>query len=378
MEEIIINKNDEVVMKLLHYFITDKGYSPIILHGAKDEIWLEKLDGNYQIVRIVSNYIHNNEQLDFDIYRTKQITKKIKKKTFSLNMNVLSFFVNLGDNVKIDNYLHIGAIDCVNINKVDDLNNYDFLLEEFPDITKETKFKEKGMELFVKITEDIAKKNEKENIKNEEIFKQKKPIVTYILIAINILIFVLVNYNENILYDLIIYKKMGNEVYRLITCAFTHYDVFHLLFNMYALYIVGPQIENFFGKTKYICIYVASTLISSLLSLTFMASNGASLGASGAIFGLFGSLLYFGYHYRLYLGNVLRSQIIPLIIFNLILGFMSPTIDNAAHIGGLIGGILMSMIVGIKYKDTKLDKLNGTIIYIIITLFLVYTAFFIK
>jgi len=84
MEEIIINKNDEIVMKLLHYFITEVGYSPIILHGAKDEIWLEKLDGNYQIVRIVSNYIHNKEQLDFDLYRTKQITKKIKKKTFSL------------------------------------------------------------------------------------------------------------------------------------------------------------------------------------------------------------------------------------------------------------------------------------------------------
>lgn len=378
MEEIIINKNDEIVMKLLHYFITDMGYSPIILHGAKDEIWLEKLDGNYQIVRIVSNYIHNNEQLDFDIYKTRQITKKIKKKTFSFNMNVLSFFVNLGDNVKLDNYLHLGTIDCVNVNNVDDLNKYDFLLEEFPDITRETNFKEKGLELFTKITNDIAKKNEKENIKNEEVFKQKKPIVTYSLIAINIIIFLLANSNINVVYDLFLYKNLGNEFYRLITCAFTHYELFHLLFNMYALYVVGSQIESFFGKTKYIIIYLGSALIGSLLSLTFMADNGASLGASGTIFGLFGSLLYFGYHYRLYLGNVLRSQIIPLIVFNLLLGFMNTSIDNAAHIGGLIGGILISMIVGVKYKTTKSEKINGVIMYTIIALFLVFTAFFVK
>lgn len=378
MEEIIINKNDEIVMKLLHYFITEVGYSPIILHGAKDEIWLEKLDSNYQIVRIVSNYIHNKEQLDFDLYRTKQITKKIKRKTFSFNMNVLSLFVNLGENVDLNNYMHINNIDCADVKYINDLNKYNFIINEFPDITKETNFKEKGMELFVKITNDITKKNNIENAKNDEIFKQKNPIVTYILLGINILIFLLVTFNNNIVYDLVIYKGMNNEFYRLITCAFTHYDIFHLLFNMYALYVVGPQIESFFGKTKYLIIYLGSTLTASLLSLTFMADNGASLGASGAIFGLFGSLLYFGYHYRLYLGNVLRSQVIPLIIFNLILGFLNSGIDNAAHIGGLIGGILISMAVGVKYKTKQDEKINGIIMSIILTIFLIYTAFFIK
>ena len=64
MDQIIVTKNDELVMKLLHYFITEKGYNPIILHGAKDEIWLENLNEEYEIVRIVSNYIHNDEQLN--------------------------------------------------------------------------------------------------------------------------------------------------------------------------------------------------------------------------------------------------------------------------------------------------------------------------
>jgi len=75
MEQIALNNNDEMVIKLLHYFITEKGYSPIVLHGAKDEIWLENLTGNYQIVRIVSNYIHNDEQLNFDLFKTTNSKK---------------------------------------------------------------------------------------------------------------------------------------------------------------------------------------------------------------------------------------------------------------------------------------------------------------
>ena len=75
-----INRKDLIVMKLLHYFITKRNYSPIILQGAEDEIWLENLDSDYKIVRIVSNYIHNDEQLDFDLFKTKKITDKIKKK----------------------------------------------------------------------------------------------------------------------------------------------------------------------------------------------------------------------------------------------------------------------------------------------------------
>ena len=78
---ITLDKNDEIVMKLLHYFITEQGYNPVILHGAKDEIWLENTDGEYQIIRIVTNYIHNDEQFDYDIFKTKQIMKTIKKKS---------------------------------------------------------------------------------------------------------------------------------------------------------------------------------------------------------------------------------------------------------------------------------------------------------
>lgn len=371
MEQIVINKNDELVMKLLHYFITEMGYNPIVLHGAKDEIWLENLNGDYQIVRIVSNYIHNNEQLNFDLFRTRQIVKKIEKKTFSFHMNTLSLFMNLGDNVEIKEYIHNENIDCAKIHNIKDFSQYEFILESFPSITKKTSFKEKGAELFFKITGDITKKNEQNSLKAEEVFRAKKPYITYLFIGINILIFILGHIDIDVINLLFLKSSIGNEYYRMITSAFAHYDIFHLLFNMYALHVIGAQIESFFGKIKYLIIYLFSAITGSLLSLIFTNGIG-SLGASGAIFGLFGALLYFGYHYRLYLGSVIKSQIIPLIAINLIYGFMTPNIDNAAHIGGLIGGLFMTMALGVKYKSSKMEKLNGTILTFVLMIFLTY------
>ena len=123
---IALSKNDEIVMKLLHYFITIQRYNPVVLHGAKDEIWLENSDADYKIVRIVSNYIHNDEQLNFDIFRTKQILKRVKRKMFSLKMQTLSIFVNLGDNVNLEDK-NFDNIECANVKEINDLNKYSFM-----------------------------------------------------------------------------------------------------------------------------------------------------------------------------------------------------------------------------------------------------------
>lgn len=376
-----VDKHDELVMKLLHYFITEQGYSPIILQGAQNEIWLENLNSDHKIIRIVSNYIHNNEQLDFDMYRTKQIMKKIKKKTMSITINALNIFINLGDNVNIKN-MKVDNIDCVYIENIDDLKKCDFIKNEFPTIISKTNFKENGMELFVKLTNEISKKSESEAMKAEDVFSKKKPVVTYSLIIINIIVFLmmylfgsgstdtrtLINFGAN--YAPLI--KAG-EYYRLITSAFLHIGITHLLFNCYALYVIGPQVESFFGRWKYIIIYLSSAIFGNLLSMLF--TNGISAGASGAIFGLLGAIVYFGYHYRVYLDGVLKSQVIPLIILNLLLGFIQTGIDNAAHIGGLFGGVLVSMAVGVKYKSANSEKINGLIMSLILLVFLIYMIF---
>ena len=97
-----VNERDLISMKLLHYFITKKNYTPIIVQGVENEIWLENLDGEYKVIRIVNSYIHNNGQLDFDVFKTKRMVKKIKKKTFSLNIKTLSILTDVGENVDRD------------------------------------------------------------------------------------------------------------------------------------------------------------------------------------------------------------------------------------------------------------------------------------
>lgn len=381
---IVLNKTDEIVMKLLHYFIIEQNYNPVVLHGAKDEIWLEKSDGDYKIIRIVSNYIHNNEQLNFDIYRTKQIIKKIRKKMFLFKVPSLSIFVNLGDNVEIDK-VNSDYIDLANLNSFEDIKNYDFIINSFPNILTVEQDNKEGIELFVKLTNDINKKNKEENDKAQEIFSKKKPIVTYLLLAINILIFIFMvfqsgniwNIDTNTIYQFgglvsIDYWQNIYDCFSIITSGFLHAGILHLLFNMYALYVIGPQLESFFGKVKYCIIYIGSIIFGNLLSLLFLNGNYVSCGASSAIFGLLGALVYFGYHYRVYLSDVIKSQIIPLIAINLIIGLCFSGINIVAHIGGLIGGVLVSKAVGVKYKSTKMDQANGIIMSLIFGAFLIF------
>lgn len=374
MNEIIIDEKEEIVMKLLHYFITEKGYSPVIVRGVKDEIWLENLKEDFNIIRIVSGYIHNDEQFKFDLFKTKSLIKSIKKKTLSFKMKALSIFVNLGENVNISSFEE-SNICFANIKETEDLSKYHFVIDAFPDITKDTDFKEEGFELFLKITDDINKKNEEEAKMNEDVFKMKKPYVTYTLIGINTIIFIISMFiNILPLFAVNRYFIVHGEYYRLITGIFLHNGIIHLVFNMYSLYVIGTQLESFLGKTKYLTVYLLSGLAGSVLSIFF--SNSFSVGASGAIFGLLGSLLYFGYHYRVYLDSVIKSQIIPLIVFNLMLGFTLRGIDNWGHIGGLIGGVFSTMAVGIKYKSEKYEMVNGVILYLIYILFILYMVFF--
>ena len=134
--------------------------------------------------------------------------------------------------------------------------------------------------------------------------------------------------------------------------------------------------ESYYGKKKFPIIYLLSAIAGSLLSIAM--HDSLSIGASGAIFGLLGSLLYFGYHYRVYFGNVLIGRIAPVIILNLAIGFMIPSIDNFAHIGGLIGGFLVSKAVGVNSRDKKSDKINGIILSVIYFAFLIFLGIFMR
>lgn len=384
MKMTIMNEKDLLIMKLLHYFITKQNYSPIVIKGVEDEIWLENKNNEYSIIRIITRHIHNDEQLKYDIIKAKHITKQIKRKLLDFSMNMLSIYTDVQYVNEIDNFRDKKFVNTIIKNEEDLLSN-EIILKTFKNIKDNMNFTEEDFELIGKITRDISEKNIKEAEKRESFMKNRKPILTYFLIIINLIIFTLMYVYGNGSEDLDTLIKFGanyiplvksGEYYRIITSAFLHIGAMHLIFNMYALYVAGSQIEYIYGKVKYIFIYLVSAIMGSLFTIALSGDNVVAAGASGAIFGLFGSLLYFGYNYRGYMGNALISQILPVVVLNLFIGFSNPNIGNAAHIGGLIGGYLISMVLGANIDDEGKNKINGIIISIILTAFMIYIGFF--
>ena len=129
------------------------------------------------------------------------------------------------------------------------------------------------------------------------------------------------------------------EWWRIVTAAFLHGGVLHILFNMIALAQVGTVIELTFGGARMLALYTVSLLVAGLSVLVFNYSV-PTLGASGAVFGLFGALLALGLR-RGPAGRVLVRQCAGIIVINLVYGFAAAGISNAAHLGGLIAGFLI-------------------------------------
>ena len=138
--------------------------------------------------------------------------------------------------------------------------------------------------------------------------------------------------------------QASGQWYRLLTVGLMHDQIsdlpYHLAFNMLALHSLGTQIEELLGKSKFLIIFFISLLAGSLTSAFFLPFDGYSIGASGAVFGLFGAILVI---YKRY-GADLKSTLIT-VGLNLVIGFTIPGIDWRAHIGGLLGGAVAAKVL---------------------------------
>jgi rhomboid protease GluP len=183
---------------------------------------------------------------------------------------------------------------------------------------------------------------------------KKRPLVTYTLLVITIIIFLLQTASEYIFgFDLV--AGMGMKVnelilegqfWRLFTPMFLHGSILHLGFNMYALYIFGPGLERYYGHGRFVLLFILSGFAGNVFSFTFSASN--SLGSSTAIFGLLAAEGVFLYLNQKVFGGVARralNNIIMIAVVNLIIG-LSPGIDNWGHMGGLLGGAIFAFLGG--------------------------------
>lgn len=186
-----------------------------------------------------------------------------------------------------------------------------------------------------------------------------RPFWTYVILAINIIVFA-----ASSLVGLGLAFALGAKVnqaivagqfWRLGTALFLHADLFHLGFNSYALWIFGPQVEGPYGRLRFLLIYFLSGLAASAVS--FLFTPAVAVGASGAIFGLIGATTAYLYRYRrrILAGRSRLVNLIGIIGYNLLYGLLSPWVDNAAHIGGLLAGLVLGWFLAPQYEVVSFD-----------------------
>lgn len=166
------------------------------------------------------------------------------------------------------------------------------------------------------------------------------PVITYALIGLNTLVFVLNTASPRLQRLLTLWPPAvaDGELYRLVTSAFVHYGLIHLLFNMWALYVVGPPLEKWLGRLRFGALYALSALGGSVLVYLLSALNSSTAGASAAVFGLFGAT--FVVAKRLHLDV---RWVVALIAINLVFTLAAPGISWQGHVGGLVTGTLVAL-----------------------------------
>lgn len=193
---------------------------------------------------------------------------------------------------------------------------------------------------------------------------------TYAIIAINAIVFVLMIINGAGIMDVnaMVHIKWGSNFttltlsgdwWRLITNVFIHFGVIHIVMNTYAFYTVGVYLEPMLGKTRYIAAYLCTGVLASIASLWWHKDGVNSAGASGAIFGLYGVFLALLFTNLIpkQMRTALLQSIGIFVVYNLIYG-MKSGVDNAAHIGGLVSGLIIGFVyyLGLRNEETGNKK----------------------
>ena len=169
------------------------------------------------------------------------------------------------------------------------------------------------------------------------------PIATYVLIAVNVLLFLgsggfsLGGGGGNQVFrDFALYGPLVDqgEYWRLVTCGFMHSGLLHIAFNMYILWWLGQMLEPSLGHVRFLALYFTSLVAGSFGAL-LLSPNAVTVGASGAVFGLMGAAFVLQHARGI---NPMQSGLGPIILINLVLGFVIPNVSIGGHLGGLIGG----------------------------------------
>ncbi|MBO8156095.1 MAG: rhomboid family intramembrane serine protease [Bacillaceae bacterium] len=368
--------------KLAAHFMIQHGFDLIQVDEKNRELWLEKVQGRHtHIIRLYHHTFdwanHLKRDIAFVIERVKRIKRMLVGKNITIhNVYIATFppvdsWEQLKNNVQVKdqkNFLIKSYyLDEENRQKESDRLFHNMNLDE-PVIP--VPLDEGELESQIQyLKQQMIFKHEQHKREAASIFNHGKPLVTYVLLAINILLFLVMENTGGSTNSLNLIQWgakynpyiLEGEWWRIFSSMFLHIGFLHIFMNMLALYYLGNAVERMYGSIKFSIIYLLAGLFGGLASFATNASVAA--GASGALFGLFGALLFFGVMNRKLFFRTMGKNLLFIIGLNIILGISVPQIDNGAHMGGLVGGFIASAIIQLPKNKTPVIQGTSLLVY---------------
>lgn len=385
--------NEKLEMYHIAYELVRKeNYDVLYVNAENHEIWLEKkIKRKSNIIRFTYKSFDWANQLKSDIAHVLQRVDQLKK---MLRRPVEVFNLYFSSQMPVDDWSNLkGSLQLKN-NKSFKMKHY-FLNDIHAEDVYEELFRDLHFDQVYMKQDEEDEIHDEEKIQKYQMMlmthlyqKQRevkslvsygKPFITYILMALSIIGFLLLEMNggSNNIDVLIQFGAKYNPAivdgqwWRSISAMFLHIGAFHLFMNMLALYYLGSIVEKMYGSGRFLIIYFLAGISSSFTSFAFTIN--VSAGASGAIFGLFGALLFFGtIHKKIFLETIGRN-IIVVVLINIVIGLIIPGIDISAHLGGLLAGFIVAAMVHLPKHKHRLLQITALFLFIFLQIgFMMY------
>lgn len=377
--------------RLAYELIHNCGYRLIRLNETQNEMWFENSKNKKaRMIRLIRSDIDWSNT----VVRDKQLAavqgEKLRKHLMARQLHILNIYISQFPPVDanreyLQEKISVGPdktiIHTVLVTREGQNQAFD---EISPLIGKQLNFDMKNeyepSDIHV-MRQGVLSKVAAQHNQERQLFDYSKPFFTYIFMVIQIIVFILMELNggstntETLIKFGAKYNPLilQGEWWRFITPIFLHIGVLHLAMNTLALYYLGTTVEKMYGRSRFLWIYLFSGFFGALASFLFTSSLSA--GASGAIFGCFGALLYLGITHPQLFFRTMGMNVLILIGINLVFGFSVPGIDNAGHIGGLIGGFLATGVVHFPKRSKWFRQLFFFILLVIVTLSVFFYGF---
>ena len=373
-------KEDYLFWHIIHTLTSKHGYSIATMSDNQNEVWLENYkEKKYPLFRLMRLDFDWANVLKKDLQRTALNGENIRKQLIKKDVAIFNVYVS--QYKPVDEYesmikspikhkkstITSTIIDSISwkeeLVKVEQQLGKSMSIDEIPIDVEESQ-----VQVIKSHVLSAALNKRKEE---QQVFQYGKPFFTKIFLVMQIIVFALmeiVGSSESTI-TLIEFGAKYNpyilqgEWWRFITPVFIHIGFLHLILNSMALYYLGSSVERIYGSVRFFIIYLFAGFAGVLASFVFTTTLSA--GASGAIFGCLGALLYFGLANKKMFFRTMGMNIIFILIINLSLGFIMPGIDNAGHIGGLIGGFFAATAIGLPKKSRWLYQIGALIVLLI-------------